>query len=82
MGKPCPAVPVDLFGMEQQTPRANSKHEAAALREVLMALKAHPAVPWFERMNSGAARIGGRFIRFGWPGCSDLRDVVAALGPL
>ena len=62
----------DLFGLEQQTPRTNSKPEAAALVEVLKALRAHPAVSWVERQNTGSARIGGRFVRFGWPGCSDL----------
>lgn len=62
----------DLFGLEQQTPRTNSRPEAAALLEVLRALRAHPAVVWCERMNSGAARVGGRFIRFGWPGCPDV----------
>ena len=44
--------------------------EAAALVEVLKALRAHPAVSWAERQNTGSARIGGRFARFGWPGCS------------
>lgn len=62
----------DLFGLEQQTPRTNDRPEAAALHEVLKALHAHPAVAWAERMNSGAVRVGGRFIRFGWPGCPDL----------
>lgn len=62
----------DLFGMGQQTPRTNSKPEAAALVEVLKALRAHPAVSWAERQNTGSARIGGRFIRFGWLGCSDV----------
>lgn len=45
----------DLFGLEQKTPRTNSRPEAAALVEVLKALRAHPAVVWAERMNSGAA---------------------------
>lgn len=63
---------LDLFGLEQQTPRTNSKLEAAALIEVLKALRAHPAVSWAERQNTGSARIGGRFVRFGWPGCSDV----------
>lgn len=40
--------------------------------EVLQALRAHPAAAWCERMNSGAARIGARFVRFGWPGCPDV----------
>lgn len=62
----------DLFGLEQQTPRSNDRPEAAALVEVLKALKAHPAVAWCERMNSGAARIGARFVRFGFKGCPDV----------
>ena len=62
----------DLFGLEQQNPRTNSRPEAAALVEVLKALRTHPAVAWAERMNTGAAKIGNRFIRFGWPGCPDL----------
>ena len=62
----------DLFGMEQQTPRTLDRREAAALAEVLRALRTHPAVAWCERVNSGAARIGGRFVRFGWPGCPDV----------
>ena len=62
----------DLFGLEQQPKRANDRPEAAALVEVLKALRAHPAVVWCERMNSGAARVGNRFIRFGFVGCPDV----------
>lgn len=62
----------DLFGMEAPTKRSNDRPEAAALCEVLKALKAHPAVSWCERMNSGAAKVGGRFIRFGFTGCPDV----------
>jgi hypothetical protein len=53
-------------------PRVNDRLEAAALAEVLKALKHHPLVAWAERLNSGVARMGGRFVRFGWPGCSDV----------
>ncbi len=62
----------DLFGMEQSTPRILDRKEAAALLEVLQALRTHSAVAWCERMNSGAARMGARFVRFGWPGCPDV----------
>ena len=62
----------DLFGLEQAEPRRVERKEAAALVEVLKALRTHPAVAWCERMNSGAVRIGGRFLRFGWPGCPDV----------
>lgn len=62
----------DLFGLEQQAPRTNDHKEAAALVEVLKALNAHPAVVWCERMNTGAARIGARFVRFGFRGCPDV----------
>jgi hypothetical protein len=63
---------IDLFGLEQQAKRTNERPESAALVEVLKALRAHPAVVWCERMNSGAAKVGNRFIRFGWPGCPDV----------
>ena len=66
------ALPVDLFGLERQEPRILDRKEAAALVEVLQALRTHPAVAWCERMNSGAARMGARFVRFGWPGCPDV----------
>jgi len=62
----------DLFGLEQLTPRTHTRPEAAALMEVLKALRAHPAVVWAERMNSGAALVQGRFIRFGFKGCPDV----------
>jgi len=70
---PTPELETDLLGQEIQSPkRKNAKPEAAALREVLQALTAHPAVAWVERMNSGAAKVGNRFIRFGWTGCPDV----------
>jgi len=62
----------DLFGLEQQPKRTNNRPESAALVEVLKALRAHPAVVWAERMNSGAAKVGNRFIRFGFTGCPDV----------
>lgn len=63
----------DLFGFDAlPTRRKNAAPEAAALAEVLKVLRNHPAVAWCERQNSGAAKVGNRFIRFGWCGCSDL----------
>ena len=62
----------DLLGDALLLERKNAKPEAAALKEVLIALAAHSAVAWCERMNSGAAKIGNRFVRFGWPGCPDV----------
>jgi VRR-NUC domain len=62
----------DLFGLERQEPRILDRREAAALVEVLAALRSHAAVAWCERMNSGAARMGARFVRFGWKGCPDV----------
>ncbi|MDA8416483.1 MAG: VRR-NUC domain-containing protein [Betaproteobacteria bacterium] len=62
----------DLLGDALPVVRKNRTPEAGALKEVLQALAAHPAVAWCERMNSGAVRIGNRFVRFGWPGCPDV----------
>ncbi len=64
--------PRDLLGDALPVEHKNDRPEAAALREVLQALTAHSAVAWCERMNSGAARIGSRFVRFGWKGCPDV----------
>lgn len=71
--KPAPVIETDLLGDEVlPLARKNDRPEAAALVEVLKVLSAHPAVAWCERMNSGAVRIGKRFVRFGWPGCPDV----------
>lgn len=66
---PAPAAVTDLLGDEIHTPSTHSRPEPAALMEVLKAIRTHPAVAWAERMNTGAAKVGNRYIRFGWPGC-------------
>ncbi len=63
---------IDLFGQEQATKRTNDRPEAAALVEVLKAVRSHSLVARAERQNSGAAKVGNRFIRFGWTGCPDV----------
>lgn len=63
---------IDLFGDEVILKRTYKKTEAAALAEVLKALRTHPNVAWVERMNSGAFKAGNRFIRFGFAGCPDV----------
>jgi hypothetical protein len=63
---------LDLFWQEQATKRHNDRPEAIALMEVLKALTAHPVLAWACRQSSGAAKVGNRFIRFGWPGCPDV----------
>lgn len=62
----------DMFGFDVAPARTNDRPEAAALMEVLKALRHHPAIAWAERQNTGAAQVGGRFVRFGWRGCSDV----------
>ena len=63
----------DLFILEA-SPKARkvTPLEADSLREVMQALKTHELVAWCERQNTGAAKVGGRFIKFGWKGCSDI----------
>mgnify|MGYP007060374987 CR=1 FL=1 len=65
-------LPFDDLPPQALPPRHNERPEAAALAEVLQALRLHPAVAWVRRQNSGVARIGDRFVRFGWLGCADL----------
>lgn len=63
----------ELFILEPSPkPNKTKPIEADSLREVMQALKAHKLVAWCERQNTGAAKVGGRFIRFGWRGCSDI----------
>ena len=62
----------DLLGDDLPMVRTNARPEAAALAEVLQTLRGHPMVAWCERMNTGAANIAGRFVRFGWAGCPDV----------
>lgn len=63
----------DLLGDAITPPkRHNDRPEAAALCEVLRALRAHPGVAWCERINSGAARIDTRWVKFGFIGCPDV----------
>lgn len=55
--------------------RKSDRPEAAALVEVMRTLRGHPSVAWIERQNSGAFTDSrGQFVRFGWPGCSDILD--------
>jgi hypothetical protein len=52
--------------------------EAEVLRESLDLLRAHPHVAWAQRLNTGAGKLqypngdASRFIRFGFPGLSDI----------
>lgn len=63
----------DLFILEASTRvKKCAPLEADSLREVMKALKTHKLVAWCERQNSGAAKVGGRFIKFGWRGCRDI----------
>ena len=63
----------DLFGRVIQPVRTpNRRLEAGALTEVMTALKSHSSVAWAKRQNTGSLRVGKRFIRFGWVGCSDI----------
>lgn len=44
---------------------------------ILQLLQRHPAVAWAHRMNTGATVVDApnskrRFIRYGFPGCSDI----------
>lgn len=62
----------DLLGDVIVIKQKKSKPEAAALREVIRTLSTHPKVAWVERMNSGVAQIGLRWVKFGFKGCPDV----------
>jgi hypothetical protein len=51
--------------------------EAAVLSAILRALKVHPHVAWFARMNTGSGKLvrangASQWIRFSFPGCPDI----------
>lgn len=46
--------------------------ESDVLRAVLGVCNAHPRVAWAERMNTGAMKKGPHYVRFGFPGLSDV----------
>ena len=63
----------DLFVLEASPKIKKTKRlEADSLAEVLQAFRTHYAVAWVRRQNTGAAKVGGRFIKFGWTGCTDV----------
>ena len=47
-------------------------YERDVQEAVLTLCKMHPKIAWLSRMNTGATKIGERFIRFGFPGLSDI----------
>ncbi len=51
--------------------------EAEVLRACMDVLEVHPIVNLWWRQNSGAQRIGNRFIKFGFRGASDLMGVLS-----
>lgn len=63
----------DSFVLEA-SPKAKKTNrlEADSLAEVIQALRTHDTVAWVRRQNTGVAKVGGRFIKFGWTGCTDL----------
>ena len=63
-------------GQPMPTPAAprqpSARPESDVLRDVLAALRRHPAVAWVERVNSGVIEVDGRWIRYGWVGAADV----------
>ena len=57
---------------ERQKGKPLRPYERDVQEAVLTLLKMHPKIVFAARMNSGATKIGERFIRFGFPGLSDI----------
>ena len=49
-----------------------AQNETQRQSDIMKILVNHPAVVWVSRMNSGGARVKGRFLRFGFKGCPDI----------
>ena len=71
-----PTFPVEPVPEAAPKRRPSRGPEADVLSAVLKALSLHPAVAWVRRINTGAFEVGTgparRFVRFGFPGCSDV----------
>ncbi len=52
--------------------RAVQPKEGDIQGEVLRFLRSHVKVAWARRVNTGAAKLKGFYVRFGWVGCSDI----------
>lgn len=66
--------PTKLGAHEPSPRRANYSRERIEVQTpVIKFLRSHPKVAWVARINSGAYRTqDGRYIRFGFTGCSDI----------
>jgi hypothetical protein len=53
--------------------------EAETQAAILKAYRGHPRIALW-RQNTGAARIGSRFVRFGLKGAADLQGLIAPGG--
>jgi len=68
------AAVVDTSGCA--VPKAAGRYPQIAERDVLATilewLPYCKAVAWFARMNAGALKVDGRYVRLGFTGCSDI----------
>lgn len=66
------SVPPQPEAPRKRAVRGPVTPESAILAGCLQLLAVHPKVAWAERMNTGAMKLEGRFIKFGFPGLSDI----------
>ena len=52
--------------------RSRKLTESSILKAVLLRLRYHHRIAWAERINTGAYAVEGRYVRYGFPGCSDV----------
>lgn len=52
--------------------KRNRTPEAIVLEAVMRYVRVNPRVAWARRINTGAARLKGFHVRFGFEGCSDI----------
>ena len=57
---------------DRQSGGTVAPYENEVQEAVLTMVKLHQRCAWAARMNTGATKIEGRFIRFGFPGLSDI----------
>lgn len=64
------------YGTTPAQRKSRAKKPTTPERDILAAclqlLAVHPKVAWAERMNTGAMKLDDRYVKFGFPGLSDI----------
>lgn len=77
---------VDELGIQpprqQRATKPRAEREGGIQDAILAMLRVHPRVAWAVHIKSGAYETGGRYIQYGFKGCSDILGQLRPSGKL